>query len=237
MTYELYYWPGLPGRGEFVRLALEDVGAAYVDVVREEGVGSLMEMWQNADTATPPFAPPILRHGKRVIAQTASILFYLGGRHQLAPKSEPGRLWTHQIQLTIADFVVEAHDVHHPLGGDFYYEDQKPESARRAALFRKTRMPKFLDWFETILARNPKGDRYLVGGRLSYADLSLFQVVDGLGYAFPKASKSALARTPHVVALRDRVAVRPRIARYLSSDRRTAFNEDGIFRHYPELDA
>jgi glutathione S-transferase len=236
MAYELYYWPGLPGRGEFVRLALEDAGAAYVDVVREEGVGALMDLWHGAEGATPPFAPPILKHGKRVIGQTANILLYLGDRHQLAPKNEAARLWTHQIQLTVADFVVEAHDVHHPLGGDFYYEDQKPESARRAELFRKTRMPKFLDWFETILARNPKGDSYLVGGRLSYADLSLFQVVEGLSYAFPKASKRALARTPRVVALRDRVAVRPRIARYLASDRRTAFNEDGIFRHYPELD-
>jgi len=236
MAYELFYWPGLPGRGEFVRLALEDAGAAYVDVVRQEGIGALMDLWHSAETATPPFAPPILRHGKRVIAQTANILFYLGSRHQLAPKSETAQLWTHQIQLTVADFVVEAHDVHHPLGGDFYYEDQKPESARRAALFRKTRMPKFLEWFETILTRNPKGDRYLVGGRLSYADLSLFQVVDGLRYAFPKASKRALAGTPRVVALRDRVATRPRIARYLASNRRTAFNEDGIFRHYPELD-
>lgn len=235
MAYELYYWPGLPGRGEFVRLALEDAGAAYVDVVREEGVGALMDLW-HSESATPPFAPPILKHGKRVIGQTANILLYLGDRHPLAPKTDAARLWTHQIQLTIADFVVEAHDAHHPLGGDFYYEDQKPESARRAALFRKTRMPKFLDWFEAILARNPKGDRFLVGGRLSYADLSLFQAVDGLSYAFPKASRRALARTPRVVALRDRVAVRPRIARYLASDRRTAFNEDGIFRHYPELD-
>lgn len=236
MAYELYYWPGLPGRGEFVRLALEEAGADYVDIVRENGVGALMEQWQSPDLATPSFAPPILRHGKRVIAQTAAILLYLGDRHQLAPKSETARLWTHQIQLTIADLVVEAHDVHHPLGGDFYYEDQKPEAARRAALFRKTRMPKFLDWFEAILARNPKGPRYLVGARPTYADLSLFQVVEGLSYAFPKASKRALARTPLVVALRDRVAERPRIARYLASERRTAFNETGIFRHYPELD-
>lgn len=236
MAYELYYWPGLPGRGEFIRLALEEAGAAYVDVVETEGVGALMDIWQSTDVVTPPFAPPILKHGKRVIAQTANILLYLGERHRLAPRSEAARLWTHQIQLTIADLVVEAHDVHHPLGGDFYYEDQKPESARRAALFRQTRMPKFLDWFEAILARNPKGDRYLVGARLTYADLSLFQAVEGLSYAFPRASKGALARTPRVVGLRDHVAARPRIARYLASDRRTAFNEDGIFRHYPELD-
>ncbi len=236
MAYELYYWPGLPGRGEFVRLALEEAGADYADVVAQDGVGALMEIWNDPETTTPPFAPPILKHGKRLIAQTANILSYLGDRHALAPKAETARLWTQQIQLTIADIVVEAHDTHHPLGGDFYYEDQKPESARRAALFCKTRMPKFLDWFETILTRNPKGDSFLVGGRLTYADLSLFHVVDGLRYAFPKASKRALAKTPRVVALRDRVAARPRIARYLASDRRTPFNENGIFRHYPELD-
>jgi glutathione S-transferase len=236
MAYGLYYWPGLPGRGEFVRLALEEADAGYVDVVQTEGIGALMDAWNDAGVVTPPFAPPILKHGKRVIAQTANILLYLGDRHGLAPKAEAARLWTHQIQLTVADLVVEAHDTHHPLGGDFYYEEQKPESARRAALFRKTRMPKFLDWFETILARNPKGDRYLVGGRLTYADLSLFQVVEGLRYAFPKASKRALADTPRVVALRDHIAQRPRIARYLASGRRAAFNEDGIFRHYPELD-
>jgi glutathione S-transferase len=236
MAYELYYWPGLPGRGEFVRLALEEAGADYIDIVRVEGVGSLMEMWNDAATVTPPFAPPILKHRKRVIAQTANILLYLGDRHGLAPKSEAARLWTHQIQLTIADLVVEAHDTHHPLGADFYYEDQKPEAARRAALFRKTRMPKFLDWFEAILDRNPKGERYLVGGRLTYADLSLFQVIEGLRYAFPKASKRVLADTPRVLALRDRVAQRRRIARYLASERRTTFNEEGIFRHYPEID-
>lgn len=236
MAYELYYWPGLPGRGEFVRLALEEAGADYADVVATGGIGALMDVWNDADVTTPPFAPPILRHGKRVIAQTANILLYLGDRLGLAPKSEAARLWTHQIQLTIADLVVEAHDTHHPLGGDFYYDDQKPESSRRAALFRKTRMPKFLDWFEAILARNPKGGRFLVGARLTYADLSLFQTVEGLRYAFPKASKRALANTPRVVALRDRVAERPHVAGYLSSDRRAAFNEDGIFRHYPELD-
>lgn len=236
MAYELFYWPGLPGRGEFVRLALEEAGAAYVDTVRQEGIGALMSLWNDTELATPPFAPPILKHGKRVIAQTANILLYLGDRHQLAPKAEAARLWTHQIQLTISDLVVEAHDAHHPLGGDFYYEDQKPESERRAALFRETRMPKFLDWFEAILARNPKGDEHLVGGRLTYADLSLLHVVEGLSYAFPVAAKRALATTPLVVALRDRVAKRPRIASYLASDRRTAFNEDGIFRHYPELD-
>lgn len=236
MVYELYYWPGLQGRGEFVRLALEEAEVDYEDVVRSAGVGALTDIWGRETLATPPFAPPILKHGKKVIAQTAAILLYLGDRHRLAPKGEAMRLWTHQIQLTIADLVLEAHDTHHPLGGDFYYEDQEPEAARRAALFRKTRLPKFLGWFEEILARNEKGDRHLVGGRLTYADLSLFQAVDGLNYAFPRATQRALAKTPRVVALRDRIAARPRIARYLASERRIPFNETGIFRHYPELD-
>lgn len=236
MVYELYYWPGIQGRGEFVRLALEEAGADYVDVARKHGAGALTRLSESADIATPSFAPPFLRHGKLVIGQTANILLYLGGRLGLAPKSEAGRLWTHQIQLTIADLVVEAHDTHHPLGGDFYYEDQKPESKRRAEMFRKSRIPRFLDWFETILARNPKGDRHLVGARLTTADLSLFQAVEGLTYAFPRAMAKRLKDAPKVVALHDAVAARPRIAAYLASDRRIPFNESGIFRCYPELD-
>lgn len=236
MTYELYYWPGIQGRGEFVRLALEEAGADYIDVARERGTRALMQMWESAAVDTPSFAPPFLKHGKLVIGQTANILFYLGGRLGLAPKSETGRLWTHQIQLTVADLVVEAHDTHHPLGGDFYYEDQKPEAKRRSAQFCSGRMGQFLDWFEDILARNPRGEDHLVGARLTYADLSLFQVVEGLRYAFPKAAKHALAKTPRVVAVHDAVAERPRIKAYLASERRIPFNEEGIFRHYPELD-
>jgi glutathione S-transferase len=236
MAYELYYWPHLQGRGEFVRLALEEAGAGYVDVARVEGVDALTDLWKSDELVTPPFAPPFLKDGKRVIGQVANILLYLGDKHRLAPSPAPARQWTHQIQLTVTDLLVQAHDAHHPLGGAFYYEDQKPEAARRAALFRKTRMPTFLDWFETILARNPKGDRHLVGARLTYADLSLFQVVEGLRYAFPKAARRALKKTPRVVALHDRVAERPRIGKYLASERRLPFNEQGIFRHYPELD-
>ncbi len=229
MPYELYYWPSIQGRGEFVRLALEEAGAHYVDVWRTSGM-------RDVETEHPSFAPPYLKDGKKVIGQTANILLYLGDKHGLAPKNEAGRLWTHQIQLTVADLVVEAHDTHHPLGGVFYYEDQKPESLRRAKMFRESRIPKFLEWFETILECNPKGDAYLVGARLSTADLSLFQAVEGLSYAFPKAMTRELAKVPRVVALRDRVAARPRIKAYLTSARRIPFNEDGIFRRYPELD-
>ena len=236
MVYELFYWPGIQGRGEFIRLALEEAGADYVDVARERGTGELMRLWDGKGIATPSFAPPFLRHGKVVIGQSANILLYLGERLRLAPKAEAAKLWTHQIQLTIADLVVEAHDTHHPVGGDFYYEDQKPESKRRAKMFRESRIPRFLEWFETILTRNPKGDRHLVGARLTYADLSLFQAIEGLRYAFPKAMAALANDTPKVTALCQRVAERPRIKAYLASERRIPFNEDGIFRRYPELD-
>lgn len=236
MAYELYYWAEIQGRGEFIRLALEEAGADYVDVARVKGTGALMKLWESAKAETPSFAPPFLVHGKRVIGQSANILLYLGERHGLAPKTAAGRLWVNQIQLTIADLVVEAHDVHHPIGGAFYYEDQKPESKRRAEWFRGERIEKFLGWFETILDRNPKGPKFLAGAKLSYADLSLFQVVEGLRYAFPKAMARVEGDYPNVIALHDHVAARPRIKAYLQSPRRIPFNEHGIFRHYAELD-
>jgi glutathione S-transferase len=237
MPYELYYWPGIQGRGEFIRLALEEAGADYRDVGREPGgIDALMEAMAGKRGGFGSYAPPMLKHGKIFMGQSANILFYVGGVENLAPKSEQARLWTHQIQLTIADLVVEAHDIHHPLGGDLYYEDQKPESLRRAAVFRKNRVPKFLTWFEAILRANPKGDGHLVGARLTYADLSLFQAVEGLSYALPKLMKRTLRKYPRVSALRDAVAERPRIKAYLASPRRLPFNEHGIFRHYAELD-
>ncbi|ESR26747.1 glutathione S-transferase [Lutibaculum baratangense] len=236
MTYELYYWPGLQGRGEFVRLALEAAGAAYVDVARDVGgMERLTALMDGADAARPSFAPPFLRDGEVMIGQTAAILFYLGGRLGLAPTDEAGRLWTHQIQLTVADLVAEAHDAHHPVGSDLYYEDQKDEALRRAKDFRETRIPKYLSWFEKLLARNENTD-HLVGDALTYADLSLFQVVDGLLYAFPIAMRRALDRAPLVDALHRSVADIPSVADYLASERREPFNESGIFRHYPELD-
>ncbi len=237
MPYELYYWPTIQGRGEFVRLALEEAGIAYVDVARSAGGEKRMQALLSDDgLAQPPFAPPFLKTGTRCIAQTANILLFLGARHELAPKSETGRLWTHQLQLTLADLVVEAHDTHHPLGPGLYYEDQQPEAKRRSADFVRNRLPKFLGYFERVLNANPGGPRHLVGARLSYADLSLFQVVAGLQYAFPKAMARTARRCPHVMALHARVAARPRIAAYLASERRLPFNEEGIFRHYAELD-
>ncbi|WP_243369434.1 glutathione S-transferase [Microvirga solisilvae] len=235
MAYELYYWPTIPGRGEFVRLALEEAGADYIDVARQpRGMDALMKLMDEVEQ--PPFAAPFLKDGDTIIGQMAAILLYLGARHGLAPKDPAGGLWTHQIQLTIADIVAEAHDTHHPIGIGLYYEDQKEEALRRSAEYRKERIPKFFDWFETIIARNPSGSGYLVGRSLTYADLSLFQVVEGLLYAFPKATKRVLKQTPKVAALHEAVARRPRIKAYLESPRRIPFNEDGIFRRYPELD-
>lgn len=235
--YELYYWPTIQGRGEFVRLALEEAEAPYLDVARAPGgVEKMMRVMDDEAGETPPFAPPFLKDGRRLVGQTANILLYLGDRHGLAPKTESGRLWTHQIQLTIMDLVLQAHDTHHPIGAAFYYEDQKAEALRRAENFRKERIPKFLGWFERILAQNPKGPERLVGARLTYADLSLFQVVEGLNYAFPRAMRRALGKAPHVAAVHAAVAGRKRIKAYLQSDRRLPFNEKGIFRRYPELD-
>lgn len=236
MTYQLYYWPTIQGRGEFVRLALEEAGAEYVDVARgTDGIEAMMAIL-DGEPAHPPFAAPFLRDGALLIGQTAAILLHLGDRHGLAPSDPAARLWTHQLQLTIADAVVEAHDTHHPIGGGLYYEDQRPEAARRAEQFRAERMPRFLGWFERLLAGNPAGDAFLVGDRLTYADLSLFQLVAGLRYAFPRAMARIEPEAPRVAALHDRVAARPRIARYLASPRRLPFNEQGIFRRYPELD-
>ncbi|TGE02514.1 glutathione S-transferase [Methylobacterium nonmethylotrophicum] len=236
MAYELYYWPGIQGRGEFVRLALEEAGATYVDVARDEGIDALMAGLAAEGPGRPPFAPPYLRDGDLVVGQTAAILLYLGPRLGLVGESEADRIWTHQIQLTLADAVAEAHDSHHPIASGLYYEEQWQEAARRAADFRENRIPKYLGWLERVLGSNPAGPRHLVGDRLSYADLSLFQLVEGLAYAFPQATERALAVTPKVVALHRLVAARPRIGAYLGSDRRTPFNEDGIFRRYPELD-
>ena len=232
MKYELYYWPEIQGRGEYVRLALEEAKASYVDVARERGSGVMMQMMEGG--ATPPFAPPFLKAGRLIIGQTANILLYLGARHGLAPKTEAGRLWVHQLQLTVADFVLEVHDTHHPLGPSLYYEDQRAPAKKRTEEFWKERVPKYLGYFEDILQNS--GGAYLTGRRLTYMDLSLFQIVEGLRYAFPKYMQAFESEIPGLVKSRDRVAERPNIKAYLASDRRIPFNESGIFRHYRELD-
>ncbi|MFQ5858828.1 MAG: glutathione S-transferase [Anaerolineae bacterium] len=238
MRYELYYWPGIQGRGEFVRLALEDAGAEYVDVARlpKRGISGLMRFLESRSVEHPPFAPPFLKAGNLVIAQTANILLYLGSRLGLVPKNEASRLWAHQLQLTIADWVTEVHDTHHPISGGLYYEEQKREAKRRAVDFRAERLPKYLDYFEQVLMRNTKGKDYVLGKAVSYVDLSLFQMIAGLRYAFPRAMARLERKHPRLVALHDRVSARPRLAAYLSSKRRLPLNQEGIFRHYPDLD-
>lgn len=245
MAYELIYWPTIQGRGEFIRLALEAAGAGYVDVARGNeqlgrGMPALMATLGDTAQAHPPFAPPILRHGKQVIAQTAAILLYLGPRLGLVGKAASAQLWTHQIQLTISDVLQEAHDTHHPISSTLYYEEQRVEADRRARLFCGARLIKYLAWFESVLARNGPNAKarrvHLVGAQLSYADLSLFQLVAGLHYAFPKATRRVLRTAPLVERLHAEVAQLPQLADYLNSSRRIPFNQDGLFRQYPELD-
>jgi glutathione S-transferase len=235
MRYELYYWPSIQGRGEFVRLALEDAGADYVDVARRKGgMARMMRILRDAPMDRPPFAPPFLKAGRLVIAQAANILQYLGPRLGLVPRDEASRLWAHQLQLTLADFATEGHNVHHPIATGLYYEQQKPAARKAAPWFIRERIPKYLGHFEAVLARNPRG--CLVGGRTSYVDLSMFQVLEWLHYAFPRAMKRRAPSFPRLAALHGRVAARPGLAAYLASKRRLPFNEDDLFRHYPELD-
>lgn len=242
MRYELYYWPHIPGRGEFIRLALEAGGADYVDVGRlpeadgggRPGVARLLT--EAAPDGRIPYAPPILKAGELLISQTANILQFLGPRLGLVPGDEASRLWAHQLQLTMADLLVEAHDTHHPIAKSLYYEEQKPGALRRAANFLELRLPKYLGYFERVLNANPTPTPRLVGSDLSYPDLSLFHMIAGLRYAFPRAMVRIMPSYPRLAALHDQVAALPRIAAYLASPRRMPFNDHGIFRHYPELD-
>jgi glutathione S-transferase len=237
MRYELYYWPTIQGRGEFVRLALEEAGADYVDVARKRGkagIPAMMKLMAGPRSMRPPFAPPFLKAGKLIIAQTANILLYFGPRLGLAPRDDAGRLWAHQLQLTISDLVVEIHDTHHPVTTYLYYEEQRPAAKRRTADFWRYRVPKILGYFERVLGKS--GGPYILGRRLSYVDLSLFQIVEGLRYAFPGRMKRFERKIPRLVVLHDRVTKRPRIAAYLASDRRIPFSQWGIYRYFKELD-
>jgi glutathione S-transferase len=238
MRYELYYWPTIQGRGEFVRLALEEAAADYVDVARRKGkagVPAMMKFIENKRSAHPPFAPPFIKAGKFVVAQTANVLFFLGPRLNLAPRDEAGRLWAHQLQLTITDLVVQIHDTHHPITTYLYFEEQRPAARRRTKDFWRYRVPKFLGYFERVLQTN--GGRFLIGRRLTYVDLSIFQIIEGLRYAFPKRMKRFEKKVPGLVGLHDRVAARPRVKAYLASPRRIPFSQWGIYRYFKELDA
>ncbi|MGZ8346813.1 MAG: glutathione S-transferase [Allosphingosinicella sp.] len=231
--YDLWYWTGIPGRGEFIRLTLEAERIPYLDRAREDGDGAMVRDMEGR-TGQRPFAPPYLAAGDLCVAQTANILLFLSDRHLLGPRDEASRCFAHQLQLTIVDAVEEAHDVHHPVAGSLYYEEQKAEALRAAEAFRAQRMPKFLGYFEAILT---DGGPWLLGAARSPADLSLFQLVEGLLYAFPRRMATLAPLYPRTMELRDRVRALPELAEYFASDRRLPFNEDGIFRHYPELDA
>ncbi|MGG6894392.1 glutathione S-transferase [Rhizobium sp. BR 315] len=241
MPYELYYWDSIQGRGEFVRLALEEAGADYIDVCRGatsrgRGISAMMAIMRSRSDADIPFAPPFLKDGDLIIPHVANILMYLGPTLGLAPKDEAQRHVLNGLQLTITDFIAEVHDTHHPIATSKYYEDQKEEAKARAAEFIGNRIPKYLGYFERVLQQNPKGPAHIFGGGLTYVDLSLFQVYEGLRYAFPRATAHLPDRYPHLNALHAAVMKRPNITRYLQSERRIPFNENGIFRHYPELD-
>ena len=238
MRYELYYQPSIQGRGEFVRLPLEDAGADYVDVARDPSFGrpGITKFLEDQSLQHPPFAPPFLKAGKLLISQTANILQFLAPRLGLVPKNEATRIWANQLQLTIADWLYEAGQTHHPIANVLYYEEQSAEGKKRGAQFAANRIPKFLGYFERILKVNVKAGDFLLGKRVAYVDLSLFQMIEGLRYAFPKTMERLEPQHPLVISLHDRIKARPRIAAYLSSPRRLAFNQQGIFRHYPEME-
>ncbi len=238
MRIELYYWPTIQGRGEFVRLLLEEAGADYVDVARRRGgVARMMRFVEGRMPGALPLAPPFVRVDGRIVSQTAAVLASLAPRLGLVPRAEGLRAEANQVQLTIADFLGEVHDTHHPIAGSLYYEDQRKEARRRAPYFVKERLPKYLAWLEHVLERNRQSaGRWLVGRSRTYVDLSAFQVIEGLRYAFPRAMARRERRIPRLLALHERVAARPRIADYLASSRRIPFNQQGIFRRYPELD-
>jgi glutathione S-transferase len=238
MRYELYYQPSIQGRGEFVRLVLEEAGADYVDVARDPDFGrpGIMKLMEDSALQRPPFAPPFLKAGKLLISQTANVLQFLGPRLGLVPKSEPSRLWAHQLQLTVADWVYETGQTHHPIANALYYEEQSAEAKKRAAHFRAARIPKFVGYFERVLSHNAKGDPFIFGKKLCYVDLSLFQMIEGLRYAFPRTMAKLESGHPRLIDLHCRVSARPRIEAYLSSPRRLPFNESGIFRRYTELE-
>lgn len=242
LQYELYYWPGLPGRGEFVRLAFEEAGCPYVDVGRLPadqggGVHAIQRLTRGTGVGLRPFAPPILKYGDVVLAQTANILLWLAPRLGLVPQDELSRVTANQLQLSIMDLVAEVHDTHHPVASTLYYEDQKAEAKKKAELFVSRRMPQLLGYFEDVLQRNTSSQqKHMVTSGLTYVDLSMFQVLEGLAYAFPIAFSHAKPSIPRLLVLRDSIAQRPNIAAYLASDRRCPFNEHGIFRRYPELD-
>lgn len=248
VPYELIYWPGIPGRGEHIRLALEEAGASYKDVsnASKDGINATLAQISDKNVGDehnpPPLAPPVLKHGDLTISQTPNILMYLGPRLGLVPAHDSdadGIYHVNALTLTALDGLSnEAHDTHHPISTGKYYEDQKDEAKAKSIDYLNVRIPKFLGYFERVLHGEASGGgEFLYGGKLTYADLVLFHTLDGVSYAFPKhmAKVKKSGKYDVVFALYDRVKARPNIAKYLESDRRQKYGM-GIYRHYEELD-
>ena len=237
MIYELFYWPEIQGRGEFVRLVLEDLGVDYVDVCRAPGgMERLRELLQGNGAPLMSFAPPILHAGELWLSHTAAITSFIAELHGLAPSFEQERLTARSLALTIADLATEAHDTHHPITSELHHEEQAGPARLRAEAFRTRRMPKFLRYLERTIERNDRLSGATAGGEITYVDLAAFQAVEGLKYAFPRAFARLVPELPRLLELHSRVAVRPRLAGYLTSERRLPFSQQDLFRHYPELD-
>ncbi|KAF1816408.1 glutathione S-transferase protein-like protein [Eremomyces bilateralis CBS 781.70] len=250
--YHLIYWPDIPGRGEFVRLAFEAAGTAYLDVSNASSAGVkpvlslISDKHVGDDVGNPPiFAPPALKivdgkgEGKDLlIHQTPNILAYLGERLGLIGEEEGDKYHVSQVALTALDLCDECHDTHHPVSVVKYYAEQKEEALKKAEDFRASRIPKFFGYFERVLKSNEseaKG-KYLVGSKLTYADTTVWQVVNGVSYAFPKEVEARKKDYPLLFeTFYPGIQEEKGIKQYLASDRRLSYS-DGIFRHYPELD-
>ena len=246
--YELFYWPGIPGRGEHVRLCFEESGTPYKDVcnVEENGIQQLYALNSEksiGDTINPPVAaPPALRYGDLIVSQTPNIVLYLGPKLGLAgPEDDKNAIYhVNQLSLTALDGLSnEPHDTHHPIATGWNYEEQKDEAKRKAKDYIANRLPKFLGYFEQVLnGPASKGGDWLYGGQLTFADLVFWQCLDGVTFAFPKALKHLResGRYDKTFKLYERVKARDNISKYLASNRRKKYSM-GIYRYYPELDA
>lgn len=250
--YELLYHPSIPGRGEFIRLCFEATGVAYTDIANEKpnGYDEVQNICKpnNNDTTNPPiFAPPALRvpgagpnGSPLLISQTPNILMYLAERLGLAPEDEAGTYHVYQLAFTALDLNNEVHDTHHPLAVEKYYEEQKDAALEKARDVREKRLPKFLAYFEACLGFNKeKGGgegRFLVGSRLTFADLVVWQVIDGLRFAFPKEMEARAGEYPDLLkGFYEGIKQEGGLKEYLKSERRLPYSQ-GIFRYYPELD-
>jgi glutathione S-transferase len=232
MSYQLWYWPSIPGRGEFVRLALEAAEIEYEDMAREQGAEALIADLQGRG-GIRPFAPPYLVDGELCIGQTAHILAFLADRHDFGAGELEVDLQLIQLQLDITDIVAEVHNVHHPVAAALYYQDQMDAAYEAARHYRDQRLPKYLDHFEAALEEN--GGPCVLGDRWTHVDTSLFQLMEGLDYMFPNRMREL--DYPRLELCRQAMMEIAGVEQYLASDRRLSFNEDGIFRFYPELDS